>query len=416
MRILKTAICFLILGVIALNLAACAPGVQAADLMTGIAGKTVQEKAVDAKFIDNTADFSLELFRNSIAERENSLVSPLSVLLALAMTANGAGSETLEEMEAVLGKEIPLGELNEYLYTYVKLLPSEKNSKLKVANSIWFRDDENRLTVEKDFLQKNADYYNAAAYKAPFDSQTLLDINNWVKQKTDNMIEKILDEINEDAVMYLINAIVFEAQWQQVYNKENVREGDFTTIDGGREQVDFMYSEENIYLESDKATGFIKPYADNNYSFVALLPKEGIAIQDYIEGLTGDVFMGTLDSADNIAVSAGLPKFSHAYTVQMNDALKDMGMPLAFSPQSADFSPLGKSTRGNIYIGEVLHKTFIQVDELGTKAGAVTKVEIRDEAYYETKNVVLDRPFVYAIIDNSSKLPVFVGSVMQIAD
>lgn len=415
MKRFKKAICILLLGLIAVNLTACAPKVQAADLMAGIAGSKVQGKATDAKFIGNTSDFSLDLFKRSISDKENSLVSPLSVLLALAMTANGADSETLAEMEAVLGKDIPLEELNEYLYTYVQLLPSAKKARLTVANSIWFRDDENRLTVEKDFLQKNADYYNAAAYKAPFDSQTLKDINTWVKEKTENMIDKILDEINEDAVMYLINAIVFEAQWLQVYNKANVREGQFTTIGGGKEMAEFMYSEENIYLESDKATGFIKPYADN-YSFVALLPKEGIAIEEYIAGLTGDEFLQTLDSAENTAVNAGLPKFTYAYTIQMNDVLKDMGMPLAFSAKSADFSRLGRSSRGNLYIGDVLHKTFIQVDELGTKAGAVTKVEIRDEAYHEVKNVVLDRPFVYAIIDNASQLPVFIGTVVQIAE
>ncbi|HOC06645.1 MAG TPA: serpin family protein [Bacillota bacterium] len=415
MNRIKKAVCILVLGLIALNLTACAPKVQAADLMAGITGNKVQGKAADDRFIGNTADFSLELFKRSVAEKENSLVSPLSVLLALAMTANGADSETLAEMEAVLGKDISLEDLNEYLYTYVKHLPSEKNSRLSIANSIWFRDDENRFTVERDFLQKNADYYNAAAYKAPFDNQTLKDINTWVQEKTENMIDKILDEINEDAVMYLINAILFEAEWQQVYNKANIREGEFTAVDGDKEQAEFMYSEENIYLESDQAAGFIKPYA-GNYSFAALLPSEGIAIEDFIQGLTGDEFMHILDSAENTAVNAGLPKFSYAYTIQMNEVLKDMGMPLAFSAKDADFSRLGRSSRGNLFIGEVLHKTFIQVDERGTKAGAVTKVEIRDEAYYEVKNVVLDRPFIYAIIDNDSKLPLFIGSVMQIAD
>lgn len=415
MNRIKKAVCILVLGLIAQNLTACAPKVQAADLMAGITGNKVQGKAADDRFIGNTADFSLELFKRSVAEKENSLVSPLSVLLALAMTANGADSETLAEMEAVLGKDISLEDLNEYLYTYVKHLPSEKNSRLSIANSIWFRDDENRFTVERDFLQKNADYYNAAAYKAPFDNQTLKDINTWVQEKTENMIDKILDEINEDAVMYLINAILFEAEWQQVYNKANIREGEFTAVDGDKEQAEFMYSEENIYLESDQAAGFIKPYA-GNYSFAALLPSEGIAIEDFIQGLTGDEFMHILDSAEKTAVNAGLPKFSYAYTIQMNEVLKDMGMPLAFSAKDADFSRLGRSSRGNLFIGEVLHKTFIQVDERGTKAGAVTKVEIRDEAYYEVKNVVLDRPFIYAIIDNDSKLPLFIGSVMQIAD
>ncbi|MDD4658322.1 MAG: serpin family protein, partial [Eubacteriales bacterium] len=136
----------------------------------------------------------------------------------------------------------------------------------------------------------------------------------------------------------------------------------------------------------------------------------------YIQGLTGEGFLQTIDGAVNTAVSAALPKFSYDYTIQMNAALLNLGMPTAFSPEAADFSKLGKSAGGNIYIGEVLHKTFIQVDELGTKAGAVTKVEMKCGSVMETKVVRLERPFVYAIIDNASKLPVFIGAVMEIAD
>ena len=404
------------LAAVVLNLTACVPAVQAADLMSGISGKSVQGKNTDAKFIVNTADFSLELFKKSFSQEKNSLISPLSVLLALAMTANGADKQTLEEMEAVLGKDIPLSELNEYLYSYVKNLPSEKKAKLTIANSIWFREDENRLTVEKEFLQQNANYYDAAAYKSPFDGQTLKDINNWVKKNTDGMIEKILDQIEDDTVMYLINAIVFDAEWETVYNKAYIMEGSFTAIDGSKQSADFMHSEESIYLDDGRATGFIKPYAGNKYSFVALLPNEGVAIGDYIAGLTGEGFLQTINGAVSTTVSAALPKFSYDYKIKMNDILKAMGMPQAFVPAEADFTRLGKSSRGNIYIGEVLHKTFIQVDELGTRAGAVTKVEMKDEAYIETKIVTLNRPFVYAIIDNASKLPVFIGTVMEIAD
>ena len=416
MKALTIAFSILLLAAITLNLTACAPTVQAADLMAGISGKTVQGKNADAKFIGNTADFSLALFKKTISQEKNSLISPLSVLLALAMTANGADSQTLSEMERVLGRDIGLEELNEYLYSYVRNLPNEKKSKLTVANSIWFREDENRLTVEKDFLQKNADYYNAAAYKSPFDGQTLKDINSWVKENTDGMIDKILDQIEDDTIMYLINAVAFDAEWETVYNIANISEGSFTAIGGSTQKAEFMHSEENIYLDDGRATGFIKPYAGNKYSFVALLPNEDIAIGDYIDMLSGEGFLQTINGAVTTAVSAALPKFSYDYKIQMNAALKAMGMPQAFSPLQADFSKLGKSTRGNIFIGEVLHKTFIQVDELGTRAGAVTKVEMQDEAYIETKVVVLNRPFVYAIIDNASKLPVFIGTVMEIAD
>jgi len=406
--------CLLILTAMAINTTACSGQVQAADLMQGITANKISVSPVDANFIGNVADFSLELFQNSTDPGKNSLVSPLSVLLALGMTANGADTATLAEMEAVLGGNIPLSQLNEYLYTYVKELPSTKKSKLSIANSIWFPDNEDRLQVDQGFLQTNADYYGAAAFKAAFNQQTVQDINNWVKANTDGMIDEILEEISEDAVMFLINAMAFDAEWKEIYNKNHIHQGDFIAADGSKQPVDFMLSEEAYFLDDGRATGFIKPYADDKYSFVALLPNQGLDLQDYISGLSGASFLNTINEAQELTVSATTPKFSYDYTITMNDGLKAMGMPTAFSAASADFKKLGRSSQGNIYIGEVVHKTFISVDERGTKAGAVTKVEMRAEAYYETKEVRLDRPFMYAIIDNATNLPIFIGTVEEI--
>lgn len=404
--------------VIVVSSSACSsttPEFQSTDLMEDTLSKTVSGKTTDDKFISNTMDLSIQLFKKTSSDNKNSLISPLSVMLALAMTANGADKETLSQMELVLGKEIPLEDLNEYLFTYVKNLPSKNKSKLNIANSIWFRDEENRLTVEEEFLQKNADYYNASVYKSAFDAQTIKDINNWVKTNTDGLIDTIINQIEEDTIMYLINAIVFDAQWKDVYNKNELIEGDFTTADANLQTAEFMYSQEGLYIEDDKAIGFIKPYFDDQYSFVALLPNKDVSIEDYIETLTGEGFLNTINKATNVPVNASLPKFSYDFTIKMNDALKALGITDGFSASKADFLKLGQSTRGNIYIGEVIHKTFISVDELGTKAGAVTKVEMKDESYnMETKVVKLDRPFVYAIIDNATNLPIFIGKVMSL--
>lgn len=412
---LLRALGIMLLVACTINLSACVPTVQAADLMAGIAGKEVAGKERDAKFVGSIADFSLLLFQESVAAQKNSLVSPLSVLLALAMTANGAGGETLAEMEAVLGNDIPLSVLNEYLYTFAHSLGSEKKAKLSIANSIWLRDDE-RLVVENDFLQTNADYYQAATYKSPFDGQTLKDINNWVNKHTKGMIDSILDQIDPDSVMYLINAVAFIADWEKAYAKADVWQGDFTTAAGAVLRADFMRSAEALYIEDDQVTGFIKPYANNNYSFVALLPKPGLAINDYIAGLSGARFLETLEAATNTTVNASLPKFSYDYTIKLNDALANMGMPQAFLPD-ADFSRLGRSAVGKFFIGEVLHKTFVEVDEKGTKAAAVTKVDMRcTSAAPSELSVVLDRPFVYAIIENGSSLPIFIGALMEVGE
>ena len=401
----------------AVNLTGCATKVQAADLMEGVQANTVTGKAADDAFAQSQMRLAVDLFQASVLESkdENVLISPLSIQLALAMTANGADGDTKAEMEALLGGEISLEDLNEYLYSYVNNLPSAEKYKLQIANSIWFRDNEGRLQVEKDFLQKNADYYGAQAYKAAFDDQTLKDINNWVKDHTDGMIDSILDQIDEDAVMYLINALVFDAEWQHVYDKSDVYKGKFTNIDGAEKQVDMMHSEETVYLQDENATGFMKPYSGSKYNFAVLLPNEGVDIYEYIAGLTGEELMETLSTPQLGMVMATLPKFSYEYELTMNDVLKELGMPSAFSGGTADFSKMAHSSRGNIYIGDVLHKTFISVDELGTKAGAVTKVQMNDECAVMSEWVVtLNRPFVYMIIDNETKLPVFIGTVMDV--
>jgi serine protease inhibitor len=407
-----------LLIIIPLNITACsavAPKVKAKDLMEEVKPNAVNGQMVDERFINNAADFTVGLFKQSIDQQDNCLVSPISVMLALAMTANGADGETLSQMEKVLGNDIALEELNKYLRYYSNHLPNHEKSKLKIANSIWFRDDENRLMIEKDFLQKNADYYNAEIYKSPFSDQTLLDINNWVKRNTDGLIERILEEIEDDTIMYLINAIVFDAEWKVVYNKENIYQKEFTAIDGTAQMSDFMRSEESLYLDDGSATGFIKPYYDDKYSFAALLPNEGITIEDYIANLSGERLLNTINRAELAVVNASMPKFSYEYEIILNDVLKIMGMPDGFQPAKADFTKMGKSSRGNIYIGEVLHKTFISLDELGTKAGAVTKVEMKDEgAPMDLKIVTLDRPFIYAIIDNSTNLPIFIGTVVSL--
>ncbi len=383
--------------------------------MEGIVSNLVEGRAADEKFISAMADFAVEIFQKTPSPegeslKDNVLISPLSALLALAMTANGAAGETLSQMEAVLGGGMPISELNQYLYTYTNSLPNTEEAKFKIANSIWFRAG---VDVYSQFLQTNADYYGAAVRKEPFDDGTKDAINAWVNENTDGLIKEILSEsIPAETVMYLINAIVFDAKWQHEYHLDDLRERDFTAIDQTVKKVPMMWSEERKYLDDGMATGFIKPYA-NGYSFVALLPNEGVDIHEYIASMTGENLIKTLNQAENASVSATLPKFSYKDDTLMNAGLIKMGMPLAFGA-SADFT--GMIPEGeNIYIGTVLQKTFISVDELGTKAGAATVVEATTESvriYQHT--VTLDRPFVYMIIDNETKLPAFIGALMEI--
>ncbi|MCL2052911.1 MAG: serpin family protein [Oscillospiraceae bacterium] len=413
MKFRKILSCLLALGFILSFSSACSnsTAVEPEVLITEAETETQTPppSPVADNFIVNTADFAVELFKRSYDDTENSLVSPASVLFAMSMAANGANGETLTQMENALGGGMPIAELNEHLRNYRLWLPSEENAKLSIANSIWYRDE---FDVRDEFLQINKDYYNALVKSALFDPSTVKEINGWVEENTDGMIDEILNDIPNAAIMYLINAVAFDAQWANIYEEHQVRERDFTNINGEIQKADMMSSDESIYIRDDKAIGFIKPY-DSSYSFAAVLPNEDVSIDEYISSMTGENLMELLNGQRGAKVKAELPKFSYEYGIELKSPLEDMGITTAFDENYADFKGIGYSPRGgNIFISRVMHKTFIEVDEKGTKAAAVTVVEMEETDSVSEPNyiyVILDRPFIYMIIDNETNLPLFMG-------
>lgn len=391
----------------------CSTNIQGQDLMKGIKAQEIKCKdEVEAGSTEIT-DFAVRLFKASEENGKNTLISPISVMYALAMTANGAKADTLSQMEHILG--IPTDELNHFLYNYKKSLPQGKDYEFHLANSIWFTDHE-RFTVNQDFLQLNADYYGADIYRTPFNNSTVKDINNWVKNKTHDMIPKVLDEIPSNAIMYLVNALAFEAEWADVYEENQVRDGEFTLEDGTIQTVEFMYGEEYNYIEDENAIGFLKYYKDCKYAFVALMPNEDLSVSDYISTLDGNRLKSLIENRTNSTVYTAIPKFETDYNIEMSKVLREMGMIDAFDIEKADFTGLGTSTDGNIYIDFVLHKTFISVAEKGTKAGAVTVVAPKDSGAFveKPKKVYLNRPFVYMLIDCETNIPFFIGTMMNV--
>ena len=409
----KFIVTLLLLLATVLNLSGCVFSPQATNLMDGVTPQSptflndVKDKNA------NAYDFAVRLFKATNENDKNTLVSPLSVLCALAMTANGANGETRKQMETVLGMSVE--ELNCYLYTYMNSLEQNEKCKLSLANSIWFQDSPN-FNAKQDFLQTNANYYGADIYKTSFGKQTVDEINGWVNNKTDGMIPSLIDEIPDSALMYLINALAFEAEWSECYEKRDVKKGDFKKTDGTKQSVDFMYSTEYGYLNDGNAQGFIKYYSYSSYAFVALVPNENLSLEQYVSSLDGNRLSDLVSNVKSISVEAAIPKFEYEYSVKLSDTLKSMGMPIAFDDVNADFSGIGTSA-GNIYIDEVLHKTYIQVAEMGTKAGAATAVAVNGGSFPTEgpKRVYLDRPFVYMLIDCKNKAPFLIGTVTDVA-
>lgn len=380
---------------------------NAEDLMKGVTAKDTDGSFSEAD-ADVISDFSLRLFKNCAGD--GAVISPLSVLYALAMTANGAGGETLAQMEEVLGAEI--SKLNPAL----KYCTGTLGEELKCANSIWY-NDASVFTPDAGFLQTNADYYGAGLFRLPFDDAALRQINKWVEDNTDGMIKDMLDSIPSEAVMYLINALSFDAKWQDKFDKDLSTDGIFTAANGEKQNVRFMHSNEHRYIDDDNAKGFMKYYEGGKYAFMALLPDEGVSTDEYIASLTAQKLRSFISgTSTGVLVNVAMPEFEADFSLELSDILKSMGMVDAFDGDIADFSPMGDCKEKTLYIGRVIHKAHIEVSETGTKAGASTAVEMRCESAMigETVSVELDRPFVYMIVDTNSCIPVFMGTCSSI--
>ena len=359
-------------------------------------------------FAQAAADFSTALLRRTHKTGENTTLSPYSVMSALAMTANGADGETRSEMEAVLG--LPLDELNSALLTFRE----QSGEELVAANSLWIRAD---VTVQPEFLQTTDAYYDAAVYQAPFDGGTVKEINDWIAAHTKNRIRDMLESLDPLTAICLVNALTFDAKWASEFYKEDIWEEDFHAWDGTTQQVDMMHGTVYTYLSSDSATGFVKDYAGGRYSFVALLPNEGLSVEDYVNQLDGTALLELMENQSDEKVDITMPRFKTEYNTSLTKPLCEMGMPLAFDAENADFSRMVDTTLP-VYIGGVLHQTYVSVDGSGTEAAAATIVtmELATAALpeAETKRVILDRPFVWLIWDEQEAQPIFIGIVNSV--
>ncbi len=385
------------------------------DLMKGLSKKEVtkEDKLSLNKFEEKYSKFAWRIFnqcRLYDGKEKNTLISPISIFIALSMVTNGAEEETLIQMEEMLG--MTKVELNNLVYAYINLL-SERNphfGKLILVNSIWYRNDPS-LIVKQDFLQTAKDYYDGDIFKALFNSDTLKEINDWVDEKTGGAIPAIIDDISDEAIMYLVNALSFDAEWQTPYLDSQVKDDVFITSDGKKETLPYLYGQENTFLEDEKATGFIKFYRGCRYGFAAMLPNDGVSVDEYLDYVGEESIIHLLSGKRSVLVNTAMPKFGIEYMVEMKEQLNRLGITLAFDVDNADFKNMAESSRGNIFIDKIIHKTFIVVDEKGTKAGAATIVETTDGALplTETCEVYLNRPFVYMLIDCENDIPLFIG-------
>ena len=378
--------------------------------------KNQPEINAEFKWVDNTfatanTEFYLNLLKQLNEKDQNTVFSPLSLINVLGMTANGAGGKTLKEIEKVIAGGMDISEFNKYIADYADYKYRREDG-LTLANSIWITND-NSIKAKNTFLGQCKGIYKSQVFKTDFNDVGVAQINGWVSKYTNGKITKIIDGFQGSEAMILTNALHFEDTWSRPFKEENVRTEKFTNSNGKRVNVSMMYSQEPDYLSGKNCTGFIKDYYKSE-SFVALLPKEGMSTEEFLTTLTATDLQEILKSNEinyEYEVKIELPKFTVDYNTSLKSTLKNLGIKTAFSKSEADFSAMADS-KANLYVADVLHSTTIEVNEKGTVATAGTVSIVANKGSPDKiKEVILNRPFVYFIIDNSTKLPIFCGTI-----
>lgn len=389
----------------------CSVRINAKEISSGFSRKATEKGTVDSEFTGILSGFSMKLLTGCLKEQEkgqNTLVSPLSAIICLGMIADGADGETKAQIERALGCDTDT--LSKNLFALTEQLYTSDKCRVNIANSLWIKND-GSIGVKDSFLQNNADWYGAQVYRAPFDDSTVKDINTWCGKHTDGMIKEIIREISPDTLMYLVNALMFDAEWETKYEKNDIKDRSFTDYSGKSTDVKMLFSSGETLLTGDGVTGFKKNYYGGKYSFVGLLPDEGIDVYDFAASLDSEKWMSIWNSRsaereNGTTATAGIPEFTAEWEMKLNDVLIGMGISDMFDRKTADFSRMSDTP---LYCSSFSQKTYVKVDRNGTKAAAITWGEMNGKGEPITVSVILDRPFVYAIVDNTTGIPLFIG-------
>ena len=346
---------------------------------------------------DRIADVSLKLFRAAEEPGKNIVVSPLSMIYALAMLNNGASGETKAQLESLFGCDSDT--LTAALAAYADSLPNQYGKGVvRLADAMWIRED---APVDEEFVRVNREILGAEVFRRGFGSETLRELNGWVSRKTDGMIPSILTELPPDAILVLLNALLFKCNWDEGYTVSE--EKPFHAANGETKSVEMLKSTEKVYLHDENAVGFLKPF-EGHYAFAVIVPNEGVTPAAYLSGLDGASLRSLLRGEVYDAVYTFMPKFKQNYESDLMSVFPKVG--LTNLKQLAGIAPGAGVT-------DAIHKAVIDVNEDGVSAAAATAIVVSKTAHptqpQRIATVIADRPYLYMIVDTNTNLPIFIG-------
>ena len=414
---------FALMGMTAMVLSACRSARVEKAAENGNANWSVNEE-VDESFlilsdaqhemVNNNNSFAFSLYNKTMGMNSR-VVSPLSVTYLMSMLANGADGETQQQILATLGwagegiQQPSLQDINDYSRMLI-----EKTARLDKAVTV---EIANYVAVNKEFklnskFQKSVERdYKAGVESLNFTSpSTLKRINDWCNDRTHGMIPSIINELDPDAVSYLMNAIYFNGTWKDKFSKEETKQEMFRGYTRDIQYVDMMHRHgEYFYADGDGYSAVSIPYGNGAFRMTVILPTEGSFLRDVMASMDGGKFQALQRSMEKCNVDLKIPRFTTEVDLPLNDIISALGAPLIFSSQ-ADFSQFA---RGDFYVSKMFQKAKIEVSEEGTKAAAVTAAIMMMSAVRPEKkrNVVFhaDSPFAYIISENSTGSIYFMG-------
>lgn len=371
--------------------------------------------AVDSRLVTANTRFGLKLFSQlwQTEGTKNLMISPSSIAFALSMVYNGAAAETQQAMAQTLELQgLNLEEINQANAALQTVLENADPSvKLAIANSLWGRDG---FAFNPTFLEQNRQFYQAETTTLDFTRPEAVNrINQWVSQNTAGKIPTIVDQIDPTQVLFLINAVYFKGTWTTQFNPADTEERPFYRLDGTQKQHPLMTQRGNyLYAENDQFQAISLPYGEGRFSLDVFLPRSTSSMGEFQRSLTPEQWQTWLTQFRRREGTVQLPKFKSSYEASLNQSLSQLGMAVAFQPDQADFANLSDEST---FINEVKHKTFIEVNEEGTEAAAVTSVgvAVASAPIDPPFQMVVDRPFFYGIRDQQTGTLLFVGVMVD---
>ena len=394
------------------------PNVKAEINLNEVGNTEFDKELMDKEYRRYCFDIFSQTIRD-YGKEDNIMISPASIMMAFDMVAAGAKGDTLKQLTDLFAAgQGPLTQ-QAYAASLMDKINGAKDVDFSCANAVWTNKELLGDAVNGDYIKYIQETFLAEYSVRTFDNKAVDEINDWVYDHTDHMIKKVVNNLNPDTVMVLVNAISFDGKWAVPYEEYQIEEGDFTKYDGSTQEVTFLNDNLSAYYDTDKATGFIKAYEGGEYSFLAILPKdEKISANEFAKNFTAKDFEKFINSVSyDYDVHTKMPEFKSEFEFLMNGTIKNLGAGNVFDSSVADLSGIAGNP-GDLFVSQVIHKTYIELDANGTKAAAVTAIMVDANGIAfdvpEVRYVECDRPFVYAIVDTESMTPIFIGTVNEV--